>query len=133
MHLSFYENNVHRISFIMKELCVGQPVSFGFYSRPPHFCRTVRIQDSTRNRSHHHPSSGKALLSASADFGSPWTGGMQALHSDTPHKILNCTMTPLPGTAVPPWSPTNVAAIINSNWPPFNFSGHGGIGSGMWK
>lgn len=90
---------------------------------------TIRIQHCTRNGNQHHLSSGMALLSASADFGYPWTGDMHALHSDPCHKIFK----PQNGTSA--WcctstlGPHQCCSHHDSNWPPFNFSSHGGISS----
>ena len=100
----------------MKELSVSQPVSSGFYSRQPHFCiQRVDYQDPAQ---HQEWEPTPAELSKGTPLQPPQTLGLLGLEVCRPCiqirvlRSLNCTMTLLPGTAVPPWSPTTVAAIL---------------------
>lgn len=100
----------------MKELCVSQPVASGFYSRQPHFC--IQRVDSQDPAQHQEWEPTPPELRKGTPFQPPQTLGLLGLEVCRPCiqirvvRSLNCTMTPLPGTAVPPWSPTNVAAIM---------------------
>ena len=68
-------------------------------------------------------------LSASADFGSPWAGGVQTLHSDTCRKILKLHNDTSAWYCSSTLVPHQCCSHHDSNWPPFKVSGHGGIGS----
>lgn len=92
----------------------------------------IRIQHITRNGSQHHSSSGKLLLSTSADFGSPWIEGMQTLHSDTCQKILKLHRDTATRYCSSTLVPHQCCSHHDGNWPPFNISGHGDIGNPEW-